>query len=99
MTNLKIPVGGKGGGVSKVYPRSFNSSRDKPLGWVLLLPLPSRENLGKRVWCGSLDVLVCLESILTIEKENTKLFRYQMYQMWGINEARVKFFLQPFIRA
>ena len=42
--------------------------------------------------CGPLDVLVCLESILTIEKQSLKLFPYQMYHMWGINESNGQIF-------
>ena len=36
--------------------------------------------------CGPLDILVCLESILAIEKQTLKLFPYQMYHLRGINE-------------
>ena len=42
--------------------------------------------------CGPTDVLVCLESILTIEKQSLKLFPYQMYHMWGINESNGQIF-------
>ena len=37
--------------------------------------------------CGPLDLLVCLESILTIEKQTMKLFPYG-----GINESNGQLF-------
>ena len=75
MTNSKIP-----GEVRKVYPQSFPQGM-KLWRWVLLSHPPARKTLQGEYGCGPLGVLVCLELILTIEKQNVKLFSYQMYHM------------------
>ena len=72
----------------------FSRGAGKPLegGGYSLSHSPLGKTLQSEHRCGPLDALVCLESILTIEKQNMKLFPYQIYHMWGINESNGEIF-------
>ena len=75
MTNLKIS-----GDVGKAYPQSVPQGMNL-WRWVLLSHPPAGKTLQGEYGCGPLEVLICLELILTTEKQNVKLFSYQMYHM------------------